>query len=106
MRADAAARPRLRTFTGAETMRIGIIGAGNMGSAFAKRVSAAGHEVAITSRDIAEAEQVAASAGHGVRAVPQNELAKHADILIAATPYQHQAEALRASGSLEGRIVI
>ena len=87
-------------------MRIGIIGAGNMGSAFARRLGAARHEVAITSRDVAEAEQVAASVGNGVRAVPQDELAKHADILIAATPYAHQAEALRASGSLEGRIVI
>jgi predicted dinucleotide-binding enzyme len=77
-----------------------------MGSAFAKRVSAARHEVVITSRDIAEAEQVAASAGNGVRAIPQAELANHADILIAATPYAHQADALRAIGNLDGRIVI
>ena len=87
-------------------MRIGIVGAGNMGSAFARRVSAARHQVALASKDLADAEQLAASIGNGVRAVPQNELANHADILIAATPYQQQAEALRASGNLSGRIVI
>jgi predicted dinucleotide-binding enzyme len=87
-------------------MRIGIIGAGNMGAAFARRLSAARHEVAIASRDLADAKKVATSVGNGVRAVPQNELANHAEILIAATPYQHQAEALRATGDLSGRIVI
>jgi len=36
-------------------MRVGIIGAGNMGSAFARRLSAAGHEVSIASRDVEDA---------------------------------------------------
>ena len=41
--------------------KVGIIGAGNVGSAFARRVSAAGHDVLIASRDMQEAEQVAKS---------------------------------------------
>lgn len=87
-------------------MRVGIIGAGNMGSAFARRVSAAGHDVLIASKDMSEAEQVAASTGAKVKAVPQGQLAGEVDLLIAATPYAQQADALRSSGSLDGRIVI
>lgn len=43
--------------------KIGIIGAGNMGTAFAKRLAAAGHDVRITAKDPAHAEQAATTAG-------------------------------------------
>jgi predicted dinucleotide-binding enzyme len=87
-------------------MKVGIIGAGNMGSAFARRLSAAGHDVFIASRDIEDAKNVAASVGADVRAVPQQQLANSVDVLIAATPYAQQANALRASGPLEGKTVV
>src|SRR5919201_1990715 len=87
-------------------MRVGIIGAGNMGSAFARRLSAAGHEVVIASRDLEDAKEVAASVGANVRDVPQQQLADRADLVIAATPYQEQANALRASGRFEGKTVV
>jgi 8-hydroxy-5-deazaflavin:NADPH oxidoreductase len=87
-------------------MRIGIIGAGHMGSAFAKRLSATNHEVCITSRNLDEANSVASSVGGNVRAVPQQQLASNADVLIAATPFPEQAEAIRATGSIEGKTVI
>ena len=41
-------------------MRVGIIGAGNMGSAFARRLSGAGHDVIITSRTLDEAKRTQA----------------------------------------------
>jgi predicted dinucleotide-binding enzyme len=87
-------------------MKVGIIGAGNMGSAFARRLSAAGHDVFIASRDIEDARNVATSVGAKVRAVPQQQLADNVDVLIAATPYQQQADALRASGTLDGKTVV
>jgi len=87
-------------------MRIGIIGAGNMGSAFAKRLSRSNHEVFIGSRDIEDAKKVASAVGGGVRAVPQQELAKNADLLIAATPFPQQADAIRASGPIDGKTVV
>jgi hypothetical protein len=87
-------------------MRIGIIGAGNMGSAFAKRLSRTNHEVFIASRDIEDAKKAAASAGGRVRAVPQQELAANADLLIAATPFPQQAEAIRASGAIDDKTVV
>jgi predicted dinucleotide-binding enzyme len=87
-------------------MRIGIIGAGNMGSAFARRLSSAGHDVFIASRDVEDARKVATAAGDRVRAVPLPQLAGSADVLIAATYFPSQVDALRASGSLDGKTVV
>ena len=87
-------------------MRVGIIGAGNMGSAFARRLSAAGYDVLIASRDAEDARNVAGALGGAVRAVPQHQLAEGADLLIAATYYPSQVDALRASGRLEGKTVV
>lgn len=87
-------------------MRVGIIGAGNMGSAFARRLAAAGHDVAITSRDIGDAEKVARTAAGSSRAVPHQEIGDNVDVLIAATPFPNQIEALQSSGRLDGRTVV
>ena len=84
-------------------MKIGIIGAGNMGSAFAKRLAAAGHEVSITAQDPSHAEQAASAAGGNVRAVPQDQIAAGADLLILATPYTAAAEALNGAGDVSGK---
>jgi 8-hydroxy-5-deazaflavin:NADPH oxidoreductase len=86
--------------------KIGIIGAGNMGSAFAKRLAAAGHDVRITAKDPAHAEKAAAAAGGSVRAVRQNEIARDADVLIVATYFHDAPDALRAAGDLSGKTVI
>src|SRR5436309_3022341 len=101
-----AASNALCTCQSGGSMKVGIIGAGNMGSAFARRLSSAGHDVLITSRNIDDAKKVAASVGSGVRAVPQQQLAESVDVLIAATPYAQQANALGASGKLDGKAVI
>jgi len=86
--------------------KIGIIGAGNMGSAFARRLAAAGHDVRITATDPAHAEKAAAATGGKARAVSQGEIARDADVVIVATPYGAAADALRAAGDLTGKIVI
>ena len=88
------------------TFSIGIIGAGNMGSAFAKRLAAAGHRVAITATDPAHAAQAAQAAGHGARAVAAADIASGADLLILAVPYTAAADALRAAGDVAGKTVI
>ena len=87
-------------------MKIGIIGAGNMGSAFATRLAAAGHEITITAQDLSHAEQAASAAGGRARAVPQGEIASGAELLIVATPYGAAAEALREAGDVSGKTVI
>src|SRR5881397_1974478 len=87
-------------------MRVGIIGAGNMGSAFARRLGAAGHDVFITSRDVDDAKKIADTVKGNVRAVQQRQLAEQVDVVIAATPYAQQTSAIRAIGSVDGKTVV
>lgn len=87
-------------------MRVGIIGAGNMGSAFARRLGSAGHDVFITSRTLDEAKRVADTLPANVEAVEQSRLADRVDLLIAATPFGEQADALRNAGNLSGKTVV
>jgi predicted dinucleotide-binding enzyme len=87
-------------------MKIGIMGAGNMGTAFARRLAAADHEVAIAAHGLDEARKVASEVGHRVRAVPREELAEGTDLLILATPYAASVDALRAVRHTDGKAVI
>jgi|SRR5919108_2760238 predicted dinucleotide-binding enzyme len=87
-------------------MKIGIIGAGNMGAAFARRLAAADHDIAITARGVDEARKVASEVGRRVRALPREELAEGTDLLILATPYGQSVEALRAVRHTDGKAVI
>jgi predicted dinucleotide-binding enzyme len=85
-------------------MKITVIGAGNMGSAFVKQLTRAGHQVSVTARDV-KAAQVAA-AHPGARAVPTAASAEGADAVVLATAYGDAAGALKAVGDLRGKVVI
>ena len=87
-------------------MRVGIVGAGNMGSAFARRLSRAGHQVFITSRTPDEAKRVAETLPENVTALEQAQLADRVEVLIAATPFAEQVNALRSTGNLAGKTII
>jgi 8-hydroxy-5-deazaflavin:NADPH oxidoreductase len=86
--------------------KIGIIGSGNMGRAFAKRLAAAGYNVSITATDSAHAEEAAAKAGANARAVRPDGIAGDNDLLILAVPYAAAADALRGAGDLTGRTIV
>ncbi|NCT84599.1 MAG: NAD(P)-binding domain-containing protein [Comamonadaceae bacterium] len=86
-------------------MKITVIGAGNMGSAFVTQLTRAGHQVSVTARDGAKAARVAA-AHPGARAVPPEGAAAGADAVILATGYADAVAALQAVGDLQGRVVI
>ncbi|MDQ7990036.1 MAG: NAD(P)-binding domain-containing protein [Candidatus Dactylopiibacterium sp.] len=86
-------------------MKITVIGAGNMGAGFVKQLSAAGHTVRLTARDIDKAHAVAA--GHaGVEVLPPARALADSQIVIVATPFGEAVSALRSLGNLAGRIVI
>lgn len=87
-------------------MRIGIIGAGNMGTALATRLAKAGHEITITAKNHSHAEKAAAAAGAKARAVRPSEITSGADLLILATPYAGAVDALRAAGDVRGKTVV
>lgn len=86
-------------------MNITVIGAGNMGSAFVKQLTLAGHQVNVTARDVAKAEAVAA-AHPGARAVKTELAADQAEVVIIATAYDDAVNALRSVGDLQGKVII
>ncbi|MBX3673256.1 MAG: NAD(P)-binding domain-containing protein [Burkholderiales bacterium] len=86
-------------------MKITVIGAGNMGAAFVKQLTRAGHQVSVTARDSAKAAQVAA-ANPGAKAVPAAGSVEGADAIVLATGYAEAAGALRGAGDVAGKVVI
>lgn len=86
-------------------MKVTVIGAGNMGSAFVTQLTRAGHEVAVTARDSAKAAHVAA-ANPGARAVATGGAVAGADAVVLATGYADAVTALRSVGDLTGKVVI
>ncbi|CAN7763400.1 NADPH-dependent F420 reductase [Caballeronia sp. LjRoot31] len=86
-------------------MNITIIGTGNMGSAFVKQLTKAGHTIRITGRDLAKAQGLAA--WHpSATAVPATEALGNNEVVILATAYSDAVAALRSLGDLTGKIVI
>lgn len=86
-------------------MNITLIGAGNMGAGFAKQLSAAGHQVRVTARDMDKA-QALADTHTGVTAVAAAQAVGDSQVVIVATGYADAVPALKALGSLDGRVVI
>jgi predicted dinucleotide-binding enzyme len=86
-------------------MKITVIGAGNMGSAFVKQLTRAGHQVSVTARDMDKARQVAA-ANPGASAVAANGAAAGADAVVLATGYSDAVSALKAAGDSKGKVVV
>ena len=86
-------------------MKVTVIGAGNMGSAFVKQLVRAGHQVSVTARNDAKAAQVAA-ANPGAQAVAAAAAAAGSDAIVLATNYADAADALRAAGVQPGQVVI
>lgn len=86
-------------------MKITVVGAGNMGSAFVKQLTHAGHEVVVTARHLGKAEAVA-TANRGAVASPVATAAADSKAVILATGFADAFAALRSLGSLRGKVVI
>lgn len=86
-------------------MNITVIGAGNMGTAFVKQLTQAGHQVTVTARNVAKADTVAA-AHPGAKALSPELAADQAEVVIIATAYDDAVNALRSVGDLQGKVVI
>jgi predicted dinucleotide-binding enzyme len=88
-------------------MKIGIIGSGNVGGALGTAWSQAGHEVIFSSRnpESKEMQALAAKAGPKARAASVAEAAA-AEVVLFATPWPLTEKAVRAAGSLQGKVVI
>jgi predicted dinucleotide-binding enzyme len=86
-------------------MNITVIGSGNMGSSFVKRLTLAGHQVSVTARNLDKATAVAA-ANPGATAVALTGAAAHADVVVLATAFDDAITALKSVGDLRGKVVI
>lgn len=89
-------------------MKIGIIGAGNVGGTLGTRWAAAGHQVVFSSRNPSSKEitALAAAAGPNARTASVAEAVAASDVLLLATPWPATEPALRSAGSLAGKILI
>ena len=86
-------------------MNITVIGAGNMGSAFVKQLTRAGHKVVVTARSLDKAQAVAA-ANPGASAVASGNAAAQAEVVVLATGFGDAVSALRSVGDLSGKVII
>lgn len=87
-------------------MRIGIIGAGAIGTAFARRLVAAGHEALLSnSRGPETLTQLVADLGPGAIAATRDEAAQ-AEIVVLAVPHPQAAKALAGLPDWNGRVLV
>lgn len=86
-------------------MNILVLGAGNMGAAFVKQLTRAGHQVTVTARNLEKVQAVAA-ANPGATAVAASNAAAQADVVVLATGYADAVSALQSVGDLTGKVVI
>ena len=89
-------------------MKIGIIGAGNVGGTLGRILTQKGHEIVFGVRDPQSSKVQAAvdsTAGKAI-AASVREAASHGDVLILATPWNATQEALVSAGNLTGKIII
>jgi predicted dinucleotide-binding enzyme len=98
----------LFSYTSTEiSMKIGIIGAGKMGSGLGKLWATQGHTVMFSySRDRPKLEALALSVGENSSVGTPAEAAQFGEIVLLAIPWSAVAEALAAVGSWAGKPVI
>ena len=89
-------------------MRIGILGAGNVGTTLGRGWETRGHEVVYGLRNVGEERlaRLRAAAGEGARAASVEEAAAFAQVLLLATPWGTTRPALEAAGDLAGKVVL
>lgn len=76
-------------------MKIGIIGAGNLGVAIGRRLAEHGHGVVISfARTTDKLQSAAESIGHGATPGTPEQAARHGDVVILATPWAVTVDAV------------
>jgi hypothetical protein len=89
-------------------MKIGILGAGNIGGGLARAWAAAGHQVMVSgSRDPAKLAAVAAEAGHGAVTGSLEQAAAFGEVVLLALLWPQVPETLAALAPvLQGKVLI
>ena len=96
-----------RDLAQAESLKIGIIGTGNIGGALARHWVNAGHEVLISSRHPEELEDLAAELGPRARAGTPREAAEFGQVVLISVPYGAMPQISQDYASiLAGKVVL
>jgi 8-hydroxy-5-deazaflavin:NADPH oxidoreductase len=98
----AVARPE------AWAMKIGIIGAGNVGGTLGRAWARKGHEVVygVRSPQDAKTQDVVRATGPTARAGSPAEAAAFGEVVLLATPWPATESAIKSMGDLRGKVVI
>jgi predicted dinucleotide-binding enzyme len=100
--ADVPATPKT-----AHPMKIGIIGAGDIGGALARHWSAAGHQLLISSRHPEQLQALAKELGPNVKAGTPREAAAFGEVIMLAVPYGATPQVGRDyAAELKGKVVL
>ncbi|MEA2599274.1 MAG: 8-hydroxy-5-deazaflavin:NADPH oxidoreductase [Acidobacteriota bacterium] len=86
-------------------MRIGIIGAGNVGGSLGRGWARAGHEVTFGVRDPKDPKVQKLVAKTGAKAASVAEAAAFGEVVAFATPWEATEDAVRHAGDLAGKVV-
>jgi 8-hydroxy-5-deazaflavin:NADPH oxidoreductase len=88
-------------------MKIGVVGAGDIGGNCATRFARGGHEVMLSgSSDPSKYEPLAAEIGDAANVGTPAEAAEFGAVVVLAVPWDGIDDAIAAAGGLEGKIVI
>ncbi len=88
-------------------MKIGIVGAGNIGGNVATHAVRAGHEVMLSfSRDPASLERLAGELGERARTGSPGEAAEYGELVVLSVPWDVIPVALEQVGDLGGRVLV
>jgi len=84
-------------------MKVALSGSGNMGSGLERKLSKAGHQIAITGRNADKAKALAKDTGGTYK---DKSVADGAEVVVVATPYSEAVAALRQAGDLAGKVIV
>src|SRR5215475_4777560 len=89
-------------------MKIGVIGAGNVGGTLGRRWAQGGHTVVFGVRDPAEEKvrSFLASAGAPARASRIEEVAAASAVVVLTVPWEAAHDAVRRAGDLTGKVLV
>lgn len=90
------------------SLSIGVLGGtGEQGRGLAQRLARAGHSVTIGSRSAERAAEIAQEMGSGVGGASNEDVARNADVVIVAVPWDGHRELLESlAAPLAGKIVV
>jgi 8-hydroxy-5-deazaflavin:NADPH oxidoreductase len=88
-------------------MKIGIIGAGNIGGNVARQAAKAGHEVKLSfSRDPERLRELANQLGERASVGDPADAVRFAEVVVFAVPWGTVPEVLEQAGDLRGKVVV